>query len=162
MKKAVYLLLGLFAATLVGCTQDLDEPTLNMPTPEPDGAIAINISGSISQTYTTRVDDGGFCDGDQIGLYGVNYTADNTVAGELLDDGNQVDNARFTFDEENWRWVSSGGVYYKDAETNIDLYGYYPYGSPSSVRAYEFEVAQDQSGNNVVDGYSESDFLWGG
>lgn len=161
MKKAVYLLLGLFAATLVGCTQDLDEPTLNMPTPELDGAIAINISGSISQTYTTRVDDGGFCDGDQIGLYGVNYTADNTVAGELLDDGNQVDNARFTFDEENWRWVSSGGVYYKDAETNIDLYGYYPYGSPSSVRAYEFEVAQDQSGNNVVDGYSESDFLWG-
>ena len=145
------------AMLMVGCTNDLDEGVF---APSED-ALSIKIEGRISQTYTTRVNDGGFCDGDQIGLFGVNYTSNNLVAGSLLDKGNQVDNARYTFDEANWTWKSQGGVYYKDAETNIDLYGYYPYGSVESVNAYKFEVAQDQSGANDVDGYAMSDFLWG-
>ena len=144
------------AALLAGCTQEPDGLDITTPTtPE------IRIDGSIDQQYISRVDDGGFCDGDQIGLYGVNYTEDNTLAGELKDNGNQVNNARYTFDEENWRWVSAGSVYYKDAVTNIDLYGYYPYGKPESVSAYQFEVKQDQSGKNVENGYAMSDFLWG-
>lgn len=143
---------------LCGCTQDVE---VIVPHPSvPDGAIAININGSISQEYTTRVDDGGFCDGDQIGLYGVNYTDKNATQGVLVDSGNQVDNARYTYDEESMTWTASGSVYYKDAETNIDLYAYYPYSNPQSVGAYEFEVAQDQSGKNGVDGYGQSDFLW--
>lgn len=157
--KRIYLTIVSVALFFAGCTNDIDEPTQSVPTLE--GAIAINIDGSISQTYTTRVDDGGFCDGDQIGLFGVNYTDNNTVAGELLDEGNQVDNARYTFDEANWKWDSANPVYYKDAETNIDLYGYYPYGSVESVNVYKFEVAQDQSCANAVDGYAMSDFLWG-
>ena len=154
-KKLLYCLCC--AALFAGCTT---EPEL-IDVVAPQGAPQIKISGTINQTYTTRVDDGGFCDGDQIGLFGVNYSENNTVAGELLDSGNQVDNARYTFDEANWNWVSSGSIYYKDAETNIDLYGYYPYGSPATVREYAFEVAQDQSGNNTIDGYAQSDFLWG-
>ncbi len=159
MKNKLLLSLGCGAMLFAGCTQNIDEPMFEVPTH--DKSIAINISGTIDQTYTTRVDDGGFCDGDQIGLFGVNYTDNNTVAGILLDEGNQVDNARYTFDEINWQWVSSGDIYYKDAETNIDLYGYYPYANVESVNAYEFEVAQDQSGANAVDGYAMSDFLWG-
>lgn len=157
--KKLYSTLFCAALLFAGCTQDFDEPTPSVPTPE--GLIAININGSIDQTYTTRVDDGGFCDGDQIGIYGVNYTDNNSVAGELIDEGNQVDNARYIFDEANWKWVSSGNIYYKDAETHIDLYGYYPYGSVNSVSEYAFEVEQDQSGGNAVDGYAMSDFLWG-
>ena len=87
--KKIYSILICTALLFTGCTQDFDEPIQSVPTP--DGLIAISISGSISQTYTTRVDDDGFCDGDQIGLYGVNYTDNNSVAGELLDEGNQVD-----------------------------------------------------------------------
>ena len=156
MKKLYWLSVGT-ALLFAGCTNDLDEGIF---TPS-DGTLSIEIEGRISQTYTTRVDDGGFCDGDQIGLFGVNYTDKNTVAGTLLDEGNQVDNARYTFDEANWVWKSQGGVYYKDAETNIDLYGYYPYGAVNSVSEYAFEVQQDQSGGNAVDGYALSDFLWG-
>ena len=144
---------------MMGCTQELDEPKFNVPTS--DGAIVINISGSISQNYATRADAGGFCHGDQIGLFGVNYTSNNAVAGTLLDKGNQVDNARYTFDESNWKWTSANPVYYKDAKTNIDLYGYYPYANVESVNTYKFEVALDQSGANAVDGYAQSDFLWG-
>lgn len=158
MKRDLLHLLCCGALLFAGCTQDIDEVGTSVSL---KGAPQIQINGSIAQTYTTRVDDGGFCDGDQIGLYGVNYTDNNTTAGALVDEGNQVDNARYTFDEESWSWKSQGGVYYKDAETNIDLYGYYPYGSVNSVSAYAFEVEQDQSGGNSVDGYAMSDFLWG-
>ena len=158
MKKTLLLCLSFAALLTVGCTQDVSEVEL---TPSLGVTPQIRIDGSINQQYISRVDDGGFCTGDQIGLYGVNYSDKNLVAGELLDEGNQVDNACYTYDRENNVWTSSGSIYYKDAETNIDLYAYYPYGSPAEVRAYEFEVQQDQSGKNTLDGYSQSDFLWG-
>ena len=156
MKKLLYAL-SFAALAFAGCTQDINEvevaPLLCAP--------QIKIDGYVNQEYVSRVDDGGFTNGDQIGLYGVNYTDKNALAGELLDEGNQVDNARYTFDAQNKVWTSSGSIYYKDAETNIDLYAYYPYGTIESVNDYLFEVQQDQSGNNAVDGFSQSDFLWG-
>ena len=157
MKKK--LLFGLCCAALIaGCTTDpydLGNEVVMGGTPR------INISGAISQEYISRVNDGGFCQDDQVGLFGVNYTDNNTLAGELLDEGNQVDNARYTYDEANNKWESSGNIYYKDSKTNIDLYAYYPYSTVNSVNEYVFEVQRDQSGENTVDGYSLSDFLWG-
>ena len=154
MKK---LLFGLWcAAFAIGCTTDPYQADV----PAVEGAPRIEISGKISQNYATRVDDGGFCQGDQVGLFGVNYTDSNTVAGALLDKGNQVDNARYTYDEANGQWVSNGSFYYKDVNTNIDLYAYYPYAAVNNTSEYEFEVAADQSGVNSTDGYALSDFLW--
>ena len=156
MKLRTILTLGLAALLMTACQKDegIDyDPMQGLSHP-------ILIDGRIDQQYLTRVDDGGFCNGDQVGLYGVNYTNDNTVAGTLLDEGNQVDNARYTYDEANLKWTASGNIYYKDAETNIDLYAYYPYGNPASTSAYQFEVQQDQSGAGVTDGYGLSDFLW--
>lgn len=158
MKRFLTLLSCAAALLMAGCTNDLDEGLFDGST---SGVPAIVIDGSIHQNYTTRVDDGGFCGGDQVGLYGVNYTDDNSTAGTLLESGNQVDNALYTYNEENHTWTARGGVYYKDANTNIDLYAYYPYSSPESVSAYPFEVMADQSGAGVVDGHSMSDFLWG-
>ena len=154
MKK---LLFGLWcAAFAIGCTTDPYQTDV----PAVEGAPRIEISGKISQNYATRVDDGGFCQGDQVGLFGVNYTDSNTVAGALLDKGNQVDNARYTYDKANGQWVSNGSFYYKDVNTNIDLYAYYPYAAVNNTSEYEFEVAADQSGVNSTDGYALSDFLW--
>ena len=144
------------AALFVGCSTDPEQVDIFNPQVAPQ----IKISGTINQNYSTRVDDGGFCGGDQIGLYGVNYTEGNSVAGTLVDEGNQVDNARYTYDEASHLWNSSGSIYYKDAQTNIDLYAYYPYANVESVTEFKFEVAQDQSGKSTVDGYSNSDFLW--
>ena len=154
--KSKLLLLGGFAL-LVSCSyypEELNDVGGQL-TPQ------IKLEGCISQQYITRAYDGGFCHGDQIGLYGVNYTNNNSTAGTLADEGNQVDNARYTYDGENDVWNSSGSIYYKDAETNIDLYAYYPYGSPESVNEYIFTVAKDQTGKGVTDGYAMSDFLWG-
>ena len=102
-------LFGLALLALVGCTADVE---VVVPSPTPDAMFSINLSGDISQEYLTRVDDGGFCDGDQIGLYGVNYTNDNSTQGSLLDEGNQVDNAKYTYDQANNVWNSAGSVYY--------------------------------------------------
>ena len=157
MKKYLTLLCGFAALAFASCTQDINEVEITPVVGTPQ----ICIDGYVNQEYVSRVDDGGFTNGDQIGLYGVNYTDKNALAGELLDEGNQVDNARYTFDAQNKVWTSSGSIYYKDAETNIDLYAYYPYASVESVHDYAFEVQQDQSGNNSVDGFSMSDFLWG-
>lgn len=163
MNKRFYLLSGLAALFMTGCSVEVYDETnsTNPETPDIEKGVAINIDGSIDQEYESRVDDGGFCDGDQVGLYGVNYALGNTTQGTLMDEGNQVDNAKYTYDEATNTWVSSGSIYYKDAETNIDLYAYYPYGHPESVSDYKFQVHTDQSGENVNDGYGASDFLWG-
>lgn len=158
MKRLLATLSCAAAIFMVGCTNDLGDDTLQLPSAD---AISINIDGDISQTYTTRVNDGGFCAGDAVGLYGVNYTDDNATQGALLSSGNQVDNAKYTLDATTGKWVATGDVYYKDVNTNIDLYAYYPYGKPEDVNAYGVELYADQSGAGLVDGYALSDFLWG-
>lgn len=152
--KLKHLLLLSGITLLASCTDLVDEGFENNAFQE---YLKIKIDGGIAQQYITRVDDGGFCYGDQIGLYGVNYENKNTTQGTLLNEGNQVDNIRYTLDEETGAWTSSTPAYYKDLNTNIDLYAYYPYGTPHSTSEYEFEVEKDQQNN---DGYAASDFLW--
>ena len=153
MKIKNLLLFGC-AAAMMGCTDQADE-ALNDTLQE---SLKIQLEGGIDQQNASRVNDNGFCGNDQIGLYGVNYTDDNTIAGTLQDEGNQVDNVRYTYDAENSVWNASTSAYYKDINTCIDLYAYYPYvANPTSVSAFKFEVAKDQNNNN---GYAASDFLW--
>ena len=130
--------------------------------PENGSGKLIALSGEIDQQNVSRVDDGGFCDGDEMGVYIVDYV--NGEPGELLDAGNRATNVKFTFDEAAYRWDAAYDVYWKDDKTPIDVYGYYPYGSPESVRSYAFTVQKDQSKaseNGVMGGYEASDFLWG-
>lgn len=151
---------GLLAAVLVSCTADTDRQG---PTPEsPDGLIPVELFNEISQVAVTRVNDEGFCDGDAVGIYVVNY--ENGAPGQLLVEGNQGDNVRYTYDEANMKWMPESPVYFKDKKTPVDIYGYYPYGVPESVEAYSFEVQKDQSteaANGQLGGYEASDFLWG-
>ncbi len=122
----------------------------------------ISIAGEISQIYQTRVNDAGFCDGDAVGIYIVDY--DGANAGTLSSTGNRADNMKYTFDEKAYQWNPSYDIYWKDAKTHIDIYGYYPYGSPGDVAAYPFEVQKDQSTSAAYGkpgGYEASDFLWG-
>ncbi len=151
--KRQLLTFGLATLLFASCATDPE----GLNTTAPLGAPQINISGTIDQHYSTRVDDNGFCDGDQVGLYGVNYTDNNTLPGTLLDEYNQVNNALYTYSKESGTFTSSGSFYYKDVETNIDLYAYYPFAHLESVNAYEFEVALDQ---NLGTGHAMSDFLW--
>ena len=153
-----YLLYIIFGcALLAGCTDDLFDGDGLV-----GGKMPITLSGEINQVSVTRVNDNGFCDGDVMGVYIVDY--DGNTPGTLQLSGNRGDNVRHTFDEAAYKWNSAYDLYWKDKHTHIDVYGYYPFGSPESIDAYAFTVQRDQSTsseNGTMGGYEASDFLWG-
>ena len=160
MKASIIRLLALLTVlwTAGACTDDY--PGSNG---QADGqGQRITLSGEIEQVAVTRVNDSGFCDDDEIGVYIVDYQGNNP--GDLQTSGNRGTNVRHTFDEAGNQWESAYDIYWKDGQTHIDVYGYYPYGSPEDVNAYTFEVQKDQSTettSNGMGGYEASDFLWG-
>ena len=64
------------ASLLAGCSDDLFNNG-----GAPDDSNRINLSGEIDQLAVTRVNDNGFCDGDVIGVYIVDY--DGNTPGTL-------------------------------------------------------------------------------
>ena len=142
---------------LTGCSDDL----FNGNNDQHDSN-RIQLSGDIDQLAVTRVNDNGFCNGDVMGVYIVDY--DGNTPGTLKASGNRGDNVRHTFDEPNYKWDSAYDLFWKDKHTHIDVYGYYPYGNPESIDDYQFEVQKDQSkasAEGEMGGYEASDFLWG-
>lgn len=149
-------MLALF--TTAACNDDTFGPN----GPEGNSGRLITLSGEIEQVAVTRVNDNGFCDGDAMGVYIVDYQGN--TPGTLQNNGNRGNNVKHTFDEAAYKWNSAYDVYWKDEHTHIDIYGYYPFGAPEDVNAYPFEVQKDQSTtttNNEMGGYEASDFLWG-
>lgn len=149
-------MLALF--TTAACNDDTFGPN----GPEGNSGRLITLSGEIEQVAVTRVNDNGFCNGDAMGVYIVDYQSD--TPGTLQNNGNRGNNVKHTFDEAAYKWNSAYDVYWKDEHTHIDIYGYYPFGAPEDVNAYPFEVQKDQSTtttNNEMGGYEASDFLWG-
>ena len=125
-----------------------------------ESAYKVQIHADIHQQPATKVTTDGFCAGDEVGVYLVNYNGE--TPGTLKLEDNQADNVRFTYNE-NGDWVSEYDIFYKDNETNVDFYGYYPYAEPTSIEAYPLEVARDQSKgveHGQMAAYEASDFLW--
>ena len=152
-KQAIFLLLLMSACSVREMTPDPQQA---------DESLRINLGGEITQEYATRASDSGFADGDEIGVYVVDY--DGATPGELKASGNRADNLRFTFNESAWTWTPDHEIYYKDKNTHIDVYGYYPFSSPSNVEAWEFEVQKnqaDEGGEGKMSAYEASDLLWG-
>ena len=65
---------------------------------------------NISVDVQTRANDTTFESGDAVGIYVVNY--DGTTAGTLKAEGNQADNAEFTYNGGGWN--SDEPIYWKD------------------------------------------------
>lgn len=160
MKSRFLVLCPALAVLLAGCAK---EPVVE-PVVDDSDLIPLNIDGSINQIQT-KVNAAGFVDKDALGLFAVNYSEENTVAGTLADNGNQADNVKYVFDEAANKWTPTKKVYYKDVNTNVDLYLYYPHqSSVTEVNAANFEVQKDQSSAataSSLSGYEASDFLWG-
>lgn len=122
----------------------------------------MSLAGEIDQVAVTRVNDYGFAGGDAMGVYIVNY--EGTKPGALLAQGNHANNVKLTYDEGANKWNTPNTLYWKDKNTHVDVYGYYPYGEPQVVEEYQFTVQRDQSQateNGIMGGYEASDFLWG-
>ena len=153
----LYYMVALVAMLFTGCSDDF----FGGSTEQHDGN-RIQLSGDIDQLAVTRVNDNGFCNGDVMGVYIVDYEGNNP--GTLKVSGNRGDNVRHTFDEPNYKWSSAYDLFWKDKHTHIDVYGYYPFANPESIEDYQFEVQKDQSTTTAegeMGGYEASDFLWG-
>lgn len=138
--------LFLFAATvctMLSCSKN-EEVIPN------EGKLPINIS--VGQQ--TRANDTTFENGDEVGIYVVNY--DGSTAGTLKDEGNQADNAKFTYNSSEW--TPDEDIYWKDQNTSADFYAYYPYIASTNVAAHTFSVQTNQSQET---NFWASDFLWG-
>lgn len=159
MKALRYIIGAAALSAMASCA--LDEPAFE-PIEGEEGLKPIVIAGRIDQEYATRANDEGFCNGDVVGIYVVDYDGD--TPGTLQNEGNRADNVRFTFDEAAYKWNPAYEIYWKDKKTHIDIYGYYPWGAPEDVENYAFEVEKDQrreAANGQMGGYEASDFLWG-
>ncbi len=121
----------------------------------------ILLSGSIEQLNLTRANDAGFAVGDQMGVYIVDYQ--NDKPGTLMVRDNRANNYVLTLNASD-SWEGNHAVYWKDSQTAIDVYGYYPYDNAmESVTEHIFSVQADQStvgGDGTMGGYEKSDFLW--
>ena len=136
----------LFAATiglLFACSKE-------EITPADEQKIPINIS--VGQS--TRANDTAFAANDEVGIFVVNYTQE--TPGALAASGNQVDNAKFTYNGS--AWTPDAPIYWKDKSTAADFYAYYPYAESANTAAHPFSVKADQS---LEEDFWASDFLWG-
>ena len=153
----IYIAITICVVLCVGCADGLlgEDGTKHC-------TLRIELSGEVDQVAVTRVNDGGFCDGDGMGIFIVDYKAG--IPGTLQQSGNRADNVRYTYDEANRKWNSDYDVYWKDFHPNIDVYGYYPYAKSVNIDNYTFNVQRDQynaTADGKMGGYEASDFLWG-
>ena len=124
--------------------------------------VRIDIRGEVQQEYVTRANDGGFADGDNIGVFIVNRDGGNAVA--MKAEGNHADNVKFTYDVASGLWTGAYDLYWKDLSTSVDAYSYYPFNSSlSSVEAFSVAIREKQQSvadGEVLSGYEASDILW--
>lgn len=124
----------------------------------------MKISGTIEQRSAaiTRAGDNGFADGDAVGLYVVDYV--NGESGQLLPQGNHVNNMRHTYNVASNSWKGTSTIYWTDDRTAVDAYSYYPFRdvveNPQAVTV-SLSARQDRQEENASMGnYEASDFLW--
>lgn len=145
----------LLAIVVAGCSDRYDE------TGTTDSQSPIRFQGSIKQECVTRADDGGFADGDCMGVFVVDYV--DGKPGVLKGTGNRATNFALNYQAASDSWKGNTEIYWKDEVTPIDVYGYYPFKSGiTEVEAYPLAVATDQSvaHKGEMSAYEQSDFLW--
>lgn len=147
-----------FLLALYSCSEEITE-TLN----ERGYQYPIELAGCISQENLTRANDYGFVDGDRMGIYIVDY--ENGQPGAISATDNRASNVLFTYNDDGNKWSSPTTLYWRDEQTPIDVYGYYPgHNYIAQPTAWLFEVQSDQSleaKNGDLSSYEQSDLLWG-
>lgn len=133
-----------------------------MSTPVVATGNVMQFGATINQENLSRADESGFADGDNMGIFVVDYDGD--APGELSIGSNRANNARLTFNADANTWSSNTDIYWRDETTPVDVYGYYPYDNGlDNVEAYPFEVSATQdvaAADGNMGHYEASDFLW--
>ena len=148
MKK--YIALVILVLATMGCeNENID----NTPVIE-DGVMRIEAL----HPSVTRATETVFENGDVIGVYATSYNGE--VASPLQISGNWINNEALTFNGSSWE---GRRTLYWSEQGVMDVYGYYPYMTPTSIDKHRWSVQLDQSTPETADalsGYEASDFLW--
>ena len=146
--KNIFNILAIAALLMVGCENGEDIPVVE------DGVMQIEVL----HPNATRATETAFEGGDKIGLYATEYNGD--VASPLQISGNWANNVATTYNGTTW--TPAKKIFW--SENKMDVYGYYPYMTPTSIDEHLWSVQLDQSIPETADalsGYEASDFLWG-
>ena len=146
--KKIFSILVVATLLMVGCENSEDIPVVE------DGVMQIEVL----HPSATRATETAFEGGDRIGLYATEYNGD--VASPLQISGNWANNVATTYDGAIW--TPAKKIFW--SENRMDVYGYYPYMTPTSIDEHLWSVQLDQSTPETADalsGYEASDFLWG-
>ena len=123
----------------------------------------INLTGQLVQQNVTRANDYGFVTGDCMGIYVVDY--ENGEPGNLASSGIRAQNVLYTYNGDSYSWSSPTTIYWRDKQTPVSIYGYYPgHNYISDPTAWKFSIQTDQSTpaeNGSISSYEQSDLLWG-
>lgn len=156
LKSSIAYMAIVGMTVLSACSDDLREN-------HSEAGIPFRFAGQIEQQNQTRAGDYGFVDGDRMGIYIVDYA--NGSPGQLSATDNRASNVLFTFNESQHSWASASTLYWKNASTPVDVYGYYPgVNSVENPASYKFEVSYKQNllpEEGEMSNYEASDFLWG-
>ena len=146
--KKIFSILVVATLLMVGCENSEDIPVVE------DGVMQIEVL----HPNATRATETAFESGDKIGIYATEYNGD--VASPLQISGNWANNVATTYDGAIW--TPAKKIFW--SENRMDVYGYYPYMTPTSIDEHLWSVQLDQSTPETADvlsGYEASDFLWG-
>ena len=146
--KKIFSILVVATLLMVGCENSEDIPVVE------DGVMQIEVL----HPSATRATETAFEGGDKIGLYATEYNGD--VASPLQISGNWANNVATTYDGAIW--TPAKKIFW--SENRMDVYGYFPYMTPTSIDEHLWSVQLDQSTPETADalsGYEASDFLWG-
>ena len=140
-----------------------DESAPLTPVPDvPASGTEVLLQAEIDQTNSSRADDSGFADGDNIGVYMVDFGADGQPS-LLTPDARPASNVKFTFDAASGQWGGERPLYFTDDHTQADFYGYYPYSeempSTAAMRHSVSEHQNTQPSGGRLSGYEASDLL---
>ncbi|MDE5887326.1 MAG: leucine-rich repeat protein, partial [Muribaculaceae bacterium] len=152
-KYIPFLCLG---AVIGGCSDD------NMRLPSEESGEQLPITLSAAYPTATRASDAGFEDGDNMGVYVLDYSGD--IAEEITSDDIHAKNVKYSFNASDNSWTGTTTLYWSSNTTPADIIGYYPFISTiNDETAVPFSVArrQDVADNtSQLGGYEGSDFLW--
>jgi len=154
-KGAIPFAVMAFMAFIAACSDD------DVAFCPPGSTGEILFEPTISQTNLTRASDAGFADGDRMGVYIVDYQG--SQPGTLVLNNNRASNLMMTFEATSGRCNPSTPVYWKDGQTPVDVYSYYPYTSGiNSIEEFQFTVSANQREmpEEGMGEYEKSDFLW--
>ena len=152
---------GLSVVSLVGILFAACSDHMNNAYEDAESALPLSISAAYPSA--TRASDAGFEDGDQMGVFVLDYR--DGEPRKINDSEAVASNVRFDFNGKDNSWTGVRNVYWKDRVTPADIIGYYPFtGEISDALEMSVSVSnhQDYSGTDTeMGGYCKSDILWG-